>query len=273
MPGPYGEEVVGETVWVHWKDGKRLVWFEGVVQSFDEDAGAHTIAYKIDGEEVETDLVVQENDGLLSWTKPADSTSPAKKAVAKKPAAKKSSEAKQPAAKRARVQASQRGDGGSSKAGSSEGEEEDGGEAAPAPTASGRVPRRAAVKAAHAYAKMAKGSDDDDSEFSHDEEDEDEEEEEDDDDSVSSGRGKRKRKQPTKPRAKSAGAKTSGAKPLGKQPVGVSFRKPKAAAKGPKKARPKKQGSQPFVDPAGLDIEDRGVEWIVEAQVRPRPRR
>ena len=25
--------------------------------------------------------------------------------------------------------------------------------------------------------------------------------------------------------------------------------------------------AQPFVDPAGLDIEDRGVEWIVEAQV------
>ena len=33
-----------------------------------------------------------------------------------------------------------------------------------------------------------------------------------------------------------------------------------------KKKRPPKQPSQPFVDPAGLDIEDRGVEWIVERQ-------
>ena len=32
------------------------------------------------------------------------------------------------------------------------------------------------------------------------------------------------------------------------------------------RSRPTKQPSQPFVDPAGLDIEDRGVEWIVEVQ-------
>ena len=34
---------------------------------------------------------------------------------------------------------------------------------------------------------------------------------------------------------------------------------------------PPKQPTQPFVDPAGLDIEDRGVEWIVETQCPPRP--
>ncbi len=51
------------------------------------------------------------------------------------------------------------------------------------------------------------------------------------------------------------------------KPIGVSFHRP---ALKPKKGgagkRPPKQPPQPFVDPAGLDIEDRGVEWIVEAQ-------
>ncbi|KAL1514920.1 hypothetical protein AB1Y20_004000 [Prymnesium parvum] len=35
---------------------------------------------------------------------------------------------------------------------------------------------------------------------------------------------------------------------------------------GGARKRPSKQSTQPFVDPAGLDIEDRGVEWIVEMQ-------
>ena len=47
-----------------------------------------------------------------------------------------------------------------------------------------------------------------------------------------------------------------GGKPGGAPPAVVSVREP----------NPAKQPVQPFVDPAGLDIEDRGVEWIVETQ-------
>ena len=47
-----------------------------------------------------------------------------------------------------------------------------------------------------------------------------------------------------------------GGKPGGAPPAVVSVRLP----------NPPKQPVQPFVDPAGLDIEDRGVEWIVETQ-------
>ena len=80
-----------------------------------------------------------------------------------------------------------------------------------------------------------------------------------------------KRGKAGKGRGKSGGAGGSrggASKPkseYGNKPVGVSFRKPQVK-KGAVRKRPPKQPPQPFVDPAGLDIEDRGVEWIVEAQ-------
>ena len=91
--------------------------------------------------------------------------------------------------------------------------------------------------------------------------DDDDDDEYDDDDSDSDGGGARARK--SKPaaakKAAASRAAASAAKPKGVGKTTWPFEKKKVA-------RPKKQPSQPFVDPAGLDIEDRGVEWIVERQ-------
>ena len=146
-----------------------------------------------------------------------------------------------------------------------------------------RPKRAAAVKAVNAYATMMGGADD----LQDSDADEPEEEDEDDFESESDSEGgKRKRKQkksvvrsrksPTaRPASAKAGRKasdkesaTASAKEvveLGSKPVGESFYSKPSFVKKVRR-RPPKQPPQPFVDPAGLDIEDRGVEWIVEAQ-------
>ena len=288
----YGDEVVGKKVYVNFQEGNSKDvsnWYEGVIESYDDISGEHLIHYHFDGEKVETDLAAQEELGMLQWKAPkaGAKTSPAKSRASPSKgstaAAKTQDAAKRPA-KRARAAVASAAE---------EAEDEEGGDAGdagqdaimgeaepPASSRTGRAPRRAAAeKAVKSYAKMLStggGSDPDDSDAeSIGGSDEEDAASDSDSDSGASGR---KRKRSATPRGKAAtkkgGAKgkrpsaaaSKPAKPVGNKPVGVSFRKP--APKKPAKARrrPPKQESQPFVDPAGLDIEDRGVEWIVEAQ-------
>ena len=278
----YAEDAVGKAVFVSWQEGRSQAtsWYEGVVESYDEGTGEHLVKYHFDGERVATDLAEQEQLGLLVWKAPTgfkagkaasrSSSSSIPGAAAKKQASqtKRPTKRARPAEKEKEEEEEEEEEEAEAAADAA-GEAE--GEAAAPPTRGGRAPRRAAaVKAIRQYAKMvAGGSDVDDSDFEDAEGNGDEDDLSDRDDSVSSGR---KRKRPATPRAKAAskrGKATASAgppKPVGQKPVGVSFRKP--APKKPARARkrPPKQESQPFVDPAGLDIEDRGVEWIVEAQ-------
>ena len=259
MP-PYGSEVVGSNVFVQWNVNGNLQWFGGEIQSFDEEAEEHLIFYPHDAEEVWTDLQAQDDSGMLSWKKPAGTGE-------KKPVAQKRASEKKPV-KRQRVAKV-----------SDEDEDEDEDEDAEAvPTSvSGKPRRAAAVKAVNKYRKMAKADADsdfesDEDEFEDEEDDEDDEEEEDYSDSDDGMKRKRKpaaKAVKAKPKARAgSGGGGSGSKAkvaLGQKPVGVSFRKP-VVKKSAARKRPPKQAPQPFVDPAGLDIEDRGVEWIVEAQ-------
>lgn len=102
--------------------------------------------------------------------------------------------------------------------------------------------------------KAPAGSDEEDSVFSEDAA------ESDDDESYSSDDdGARKKEPKGKGKKKAAARAKSSEKPSGEAKTTWPFYRPK-------RKRPVKQPSQPFVDPAGLDIEDRGVEWIVERQ-------